>query len=201
MKKIIASALVIILAFSAKAGAQTVGCSSNELSISYGRASIPGIAMTLGSVLGTAFSFGLAKPDQIGSSGALGIEYFHYFNNGRFAVGGLASAEDFRISWMQSNGKDENGETIYEPGPIQHSCFIALMPGVKYRWVSREHFGMYSKACGGGCVVPGSDGASFSWAIQITPIGMEAGNQRVRGFLDLGFGFQGLIMTGVRVTL
>lgn len=170
--------------------------SPNEISLNYGRFSLPGIAMTLGASLGIAFSFGLAKLDKFYSTGAIGLDYFHYFNK-NFAVGGSAVFENFHFSWATKNGEDENGDPAYESGQPNDVPFFGILPGIKWRWLYRPHFGMYTKA-GVGAMIQGNDASSISFIFQLSPVGMEFGSERVRGFLEVGFGVQGMFVGGIR---
>lgn len=197
---------------------------ADEFSISYGRASIPGIAMTLGAIFGTVFTFGLAKADSYHASGAIGAEYFHYFGD-HFAVGCDFIFEQSRLDFEQYSGKDTDGNSLYRPGSSTSNMFLSLMPGIKYRWLSNPKFGMFSKLCVGGmmCYSPSyttiekttdSDTGnvatdtvihdatnSFTYSLQLTLLGMEWGGSHVRGFTELGLGMQGLLIAGIRYRL
>lgn len=190
--------LCLLLTISGNGYAQTVSSKCDELSLTYGRVSIPAFAMTLGSVLGVVFTGGAAKPEHIYSSGAIGLEYFHYFN-GKFAVGGSAVYENFHQEWLTRTGTDQSGEPVYEPGSVSNEAFVSVMPAIKFRWFNRTHFGMYSKACAGVLLQPSSDSVSFGF--QASPLGMEAGSSTVRGFAEFGLGTQGMVLAGVRVSL
>lgn len=226
MKRITTATLItLILAWApVKAYARTLQeFPSDEISLSYGRVSIPGFAMTFGSVLGAAFSFGLAAPDHIGSTGAIGVEYFHYFNP-HVAVGCAGVFEDFHLGWKVYDHKDDDGNNIYRPGNTSHNLFTSLMPAFKWRWLYKEHFSMYSKIGFGGCwqytpeittvsTVTDADGSthnetettaassSFTFSAQLSPIGMEFGGDRFKGFTEIGIGMQGLLVLGVRYSL
>ncbi len=75
------------------------------------------------------------------------------------------------------------------------------MPAVKYNWLNRDRFSMYSKIALG--VLIGIDSgadndkttAAFAW--QASAVGAEFGNS-FRGFLELGFGEQGILVAGLR---
>lgn len=183
-------------------GSETVSTSAsvpfnpNEISLNYGRLSVPAIAMTFGAVLGTAFTLGQAKIDDFNTTGAIGLEYFHYFNKS-FAVGGSAVFENFHFTWATKNGTDEDGNPSYESGKPNKALFVGVLPGVKWRWLYRPHFGMYTKA-GVGAMVQTDDTPSVSFIFQLSPVGMEFGSERVRGFFEVGFGAQGMIVGGIR---
>jgi len=193
----------------------------DEISLSYGRASLVGVAMTFGAALGAAFTFGLARPHSLHLSGAIGAEYFHYFNE-HFAVGGTAVIENAGIDWDTYNGKDSSGNSVYSPGSSNNQWFFTMLPGVKYRWLCRPGFGMYSKACVGGMMSytpsyvtmkkttnkdTGAESVEtnvyeaktgWSYALQVSPIGMEWGKSSWLGYTEVGVGMQGFIVAGVR---
>lgn len=160
MKKTVALILALAL-FAGPAMAQTEEIEEvvpklprNEFSLSYGRVSIPAFAMTFGMVLGTVFTGGLAAPDDIGSTGAIGFEYFHWCGpkHGeipRFAFGCTTVFEDFHYSFKTVSGKDADGNRIYEPGDPVNCAFVTVMPAVKWRYVVKPHFSMYAKGAAG----------------------------------------------------
>lgn len=185
----------------------------NEVALSYGRASVPGIAMTLGGIFGTAFSFGLAAPEKMASTGAFSFEYFRYVHP-RVAVGAVAAYENFILDFKTYAGKDEDGKAIYKSGGSRnHQHFLTIMPSLKVPYFCRQHVGLYGKVAVGaywnyteGYSTFDSDGVEtvhdptnkFSWAMQVTPIGVDFGGWAWRGFAELGFGMQGLISLGCR---
>ena len=189
----------------------------NELSVSYGVVSVPAFAFAIGGVFATAFTFGLATMDDMTDSGTFGIEYFHFFNN-HVAVGGIATFENCCLKMKSYTGKDAEGKATYNNKLTPHPAyFITLMPEVKLPWFNLPHFGMYSKLAAGAWMqyspevvdmVEGSDGqptrdvtpssTDFGFAAQVNPIGMDFGGRQHRGFIELGWGLQGLIMGGYR---
>ena len=83
----------------------------------------------------------------------------------------------------------------------QELDYISIMPAVKYNWLNRQHFSMYSKLALG--VIIGLESgdnhdktkAAFGW--QASAVGAEFGSA-FRGFLEVGFGEQGTILAGLR---
>ncbi len=189
----------------------------NELSISYGRVTIPSFAFVVGGVLATAFSFGLAEMDDYSSTGGISVGYYNYLNN-HIAIGCDASFECISLGMKGYSGKDESGKSMYENKmDPNRNVFLSVMPGVKLPWFNRKHFSMYSKLNAGAMLQhspkyeeykEGTDGqavkevtaaqTSVSFACQIDPIGMEFGNISFRGFLELGVGMEGLMKLGFR---
>jgi hypothetical protein len=97
--------------------------------------------------------------------------------------------------------------------------YFTVMPVVKAMWIEKNHIGLYSKAAAGICIAnndakmvggakenkPGevtneikSDkGTRFGY--QISAIGFEAGSKNFRGFVELGYGFQGFAQLGATI--
>ena len=89
------------------------------------------------------------------------------------------------------------------------NTYYTLMPAVKFDWLRKKHFGMYSKAAVGATLRNekyNSDVSSsrdyndsevhVNW--QASFLGIEVGSPTLRGFVELGTGEQGIILAGVR---
>ena len=87
------------------------------------------------------------------------------------------------------------------------------MPSVKFNWLRKKHWGLYSKvAIGvtyahivnkdydelGKNVEDKMTVNDILFNFQATAIGVEAGSSHVRGFTELGLGEQGIALAGVR---
>jgi hypothetical protein len=83
------------------------------------------------------------------------------------------------------------------------------MPAVKFDWLRRQYFGLYSKLAIGATLRSekidyyaddkkdfSENGLHVNW--QVSVIGVEAGGTQLRGFLELGTGEQGIALLGVR---
>lgn len=91
------------------------------------------------------------------------------------------------------------------------SNYFTILPAVKFNWLRKHKWGMYSKVGLGytraeykttgkdseGTYTKDSSGDNF-FNFQASLVGIEAGNRNVRGFAELGFGEQGLIHGGIR---
>ena len=90
--------------------------------------------------------------------------------------------------------------------------YYTVMPSIKYYWVNKNYFGLYSKAAIGATFVNAkvnktNDGKNESntenktyFAYQASFIGVEGGIPNLRAFVEGGFGEQGVIaLGGVRV--
>ena len=182
MKRIIR--LIILTAFLlvpmlAKAGD---GYSRNEVSLSYGQYSIPGLVNSFGAALGSAFQPEAGIKASI--YGVVTAGYSHWFTQG-FSLGCETSCE---LVGLQDH----------------RSVYASLMPSVKGRWFYRPHFAIYAKASAGVLFQHTSAGenssasSGVSFAAQLTPLACEFGGKNLKGFVELGLGMEGLVVLGLR---
>ena len=71
----------------------------------------------------------------------------------------------------------------------------------KFIWFNREHFGMYSKVSLGLMLLLGDmneDKPIPMFAGHVSSVCMEFGGKALRGFLETGYGNQGLLNFGVK---
>ena len=131
-------------------------------------------------------------------TGPLSAEYFYHAKNW-LGVGGIFVF-----------GKDKQDMYVLgsKAGDLTHS-YYTLMPAVKFDWLRLKNFGMYSKLGIGATLRSESlnsntssndnDSSSdihFNW--QVSALGFEAGSPKIRAFLELGFGEQGVGLIGLR---
>ena len=129
--------------------------------------------------------------------GPLSAEYF-YHAKPWLGVGGILVYGHNKQDAM--SGSDKIGES--------KNSYLTLMPAVKFDWLRKKHFGMYSKVAIGATLRSekyDSDNDSrdyddsavhVNW--QASFIGIEAGGEAIRGFFELGTGEQGIFQAGVR---
>lgn len=188
------------------------GRPANEVNLTYGRISVPAFAYTLGGVFGTVFTLGAIAPEKMVSSGAISFEYYRYVHE-HVAVGAATTYEVYTLGFKSYTGKDEEGHATYNSQIPDHTHIISIMPAAKFPWFNYEHVGMYSKAAVGlnimhtqGHSVVNDKGeqdvtepsTSVNVAWQANPVCVDFGNMFCRGFVELGWGFQGLVMLGLR---
>ena len=169
----------------------------NEVSFSYGALSSSGIISIFNHVWDGLFG---AKYDNSSFIGPISAEYFYHVSP-VFGVGviGVFSREKEDVI--------QNNEVCGE----QTSKFITVMPAVKFNWLRRSNWGLYSKAAFGysranyNTTGKDSDGKTIenkshcNYAnFQASLIGVEAGSANVRGFAEAGFGEQGMFLAGLR---
>lgn len=92
-----------------------------------------------------------------------------------------------------------------------NKSYTTLMPSVKFNWLRKKHFGMYSALSAGAMFasVKCNDNAKAAdpnakdetvtvFMFQVTALGVEFGGQQFRGFVEAGAGEKGLLCAGLR---
>ena len=173
MKKIFIIA-ALVLAATLNLSAQNYW--KNEIGISYGFGALTDVS--------SSYLKGIFSGKQTNYIGAFGAEYF-YRPKPALGVGVVGT-----FSTCKWNDNDK-----------ARTKYISLMPAVKYNWLNRSRFSMYSKLALGVIIgmETGDDNdktkATFSW--QASAVGAEFGTA-FRGFLELGYGEQGILVAGLR---
>lgn len=149
---------------------------------------------------------------------AISVEYFHHLNKtiSIGAIGGFNGyTSDMYATWQRNTGNGESYTTSKENIGSASKYYITLMPAVKFDWLRKKHFGVYSKLGigltysieketqkrdGDGNKVDKKvyDESKFMGNFQVSLLGLEGGSQKVRGFAELGFGEQGIVLAGLR---
>lgn len=150
---------------------------------------------------GTTMTAGYVSYENEKFSIPLSVEYFYHINP-LVGVGGIA---------VYSHGKRD---MLYD-GELQgrmKTNYYTFIPAVKFNWLRKKNWGLYSKAGLGVSVrnqkwnwydashTNDSD-TDFILNFQGTPIGVECGNQYYWGFLELGMGEQGIVNAGIRIKM
>jgi hypothetical protein len=195
MKKILLMAVVALMA-TTQVNAQLGYDTKHEVAITTGAWSNSDIINAFETV-GTAL-VGATYGDE-DFFGPISVEYFYHVNSW-FGVGGIGAygqmTQDLFLNGKK-NGKDADIKNYY----------LTLMPAIKVDWLRMSHFGMYSKLGIGGTLrhekidYDNKDdytntGIHLNW--QLSLLGMEAGGTRLRAFVELGTGEQGIALLGLR---
>jgi hypothetical protein len=142
-------------------------------------------------------AFAAAAGDQSSFWGPVGVEYYYHVSP-VVGVGGVASYAGCKAIDKKTNTKDLNEK------------FITVMPSVKFNWLRKKSFGMYSALSAGvmfaSVSVEGEaktadpdakDETVTTFMFQATALGLEFGG-KVRGFVEAGVGEKGLLCAGLR---
>ena len=192
MKKLIALFMCFVVLSSAFAKNDK---DRNEFSITYGQFTVPQFAYVMGGVFGAMFTAGHFSFENPKMVGAAGVEYVHYVN-GWLGFGGAAMCD-----YMTATALSVSSDGTKTPNGKFQLGVVSVMPVVKFAWLNRAHVGLYSKlAAGAGLFFAnGSDSEeNVSVAFQVTPVGVDFGGERFRGFVEAGVGWQGIVSGGVR---
>ena len=195
MKKILLMAAVAMMT-AMSVQAQNNGYETkHEVAVSYGIDSNSQIIDVFEEIGGAMFG---AKLENEKFLGPIIAEYFYHFQPW-LGVGAIVAFGQSTQDVMSGNYKIGESKNTY----------YTLMPAVKFDWLRKKHFGMYSKAAVGATLRNekyNSDVSSsrdyndsevhVNW--QASFLGIEVGSPTLRGFVELGTGEQGIILAGVR---
>lgn len=163
----------------------------NKISVSYGQASLPSFLDEFGSDL-------FHDHEHYTCYGNFNVAYYHNINK-RFSVGLDASFEQGKIT-------NENR------GYKKSMKYFSLMPSARVYWFHAPKVSMYSKLAFGFChfdqkmlednmeypYAENVDRNEYWYAGHVSPVGVEFGNQTLRAFGEVGFGFEGGLQAGIR---
>ena len=168
----------------------------HEVAISYGIDSNSQIIDVFEEIGGAMFG---GKLENEKFFGPISAEYFYHVKNW-LGVGAILAYGQNTQDVM--SGSDKIGES--------KNSYYTLMPAVKFDWLRKKNFGMYSKLAVGATLRSEKYDSSnnsnndysdsevhVNW--QASLLGIEAGSPTVRGFAELGTGEQGIVLAGVRV--
>ena len=184
--------VMVVAAMMATVSVQAQDELKHEVGAFYGVGSVSNLFSAITS------SISAAAGDQSSFWGPIGVEYYYHVSPvvGLGAVAAYAGckAED------KKTHKDDLSET-----------FLTFMPSVKFNWLRKKHFGMYSGLSAGVMFlsVSANDNAKASdpdakdetltsFMFQATALGVEFGNEAFRGFVEAGLGEKGEICAGLR---
>ena len=194
MKKMIMTvAVAIMTAMSANAQNEDL---RHELSLSYGVGSAAQFGAGIGEGIGLIFSN--TEYDDRAIIGPIAAEYYYHFNNPKWAIGGILSYCKWDSDRINKSSREKESEV--------NRNFFSVMPSVKYYWINKNSFGLYSKLGAGIGFLSRTDkdqtnaeksdnGCYFMF--QLSVLGAEFGG-KFRGFAELGIGDQGLLQAGIR---
>lgn len=200
MKKFIFTTVMALMA-SISINAQSNSELKDEIGISYGLG-VSCIGDGIGNVLGNgiiehASGYEWKDSKQIGT---IGLEYFHHLSNPKLAVGGIVT---FAHCGEDIVKKGDNSNVVGE----RTRNYFSVMPAVKYSWINKENFALYSKVGAGLMILSENEKDHelkkdendqryyFMW--QASLIGVEFGG-KLRGFVEAGVGEQGIILAGIK---
>ena len=187
MKKFFLTMCVALLSMNIQAQEQ-----KHEVGVFYGA----GSASDVFSIITSSIS--AAVGDQSSFWGPVGVEYY-YNVSPALGIGGVAAYAGCKAMDDKTHAEDLTEK------------FITVMPSVKFNWLRKKNFGMYSALSAGVMFASVScndnakkndpnakDETVTTFMFQATALGAEFGGEQFRGFIEAGVGEKGLLCAGLR---
>ncbi len=199
MKKILFLAVAAMMATLSVNGQDAYADLKHEVAISTGAVSTSNVIDIFQIVAAVEQQDGVSY-DLRNFHGPYSIEYF-YRAKPWLGVGGMFIYGNGKIKASDTNSGGMIAET--------KGNYVSFLPAVKLDWVRRQYFGMYSKVALGATIrnvqltrasYSRSDEAKTTAHLNghVTLVGMDFGSPHFRGFGELGFGEQGVLLIGLR---
>ena len=157
----------------------------HEIGVSYG-GGISLIADGIGNAVGRGLWEGITGYEWTNDKqfGTLAVEYFYHTNDPKLAVGGIVTYSQYGEDVVKKDSRQVPGE--------RPRRYISVMPSVKYYWVNKNHFGLYTKVAAGAMLLSekskdkeinkDESNSKIYFMGQLSPVGVEFGG-KFRGFL------------------
>ena len=197
--KFLLAALAVCAFVSVPAQAQAEMETRHEIAVSYGAVPNSKWIDVLTDIIPAMY--GEVRTNYKGV-GPIGLEYY-YHTSPLIGIGAVAV--------FSSNNEDGFYDNI-KSSHIKRTYFT-FMPSVKFNWLRKAHWGLYSKVAAGVTyahmnnedydevgqyVEDKTIGKDLLFNFQGTAIGIEAGGNHMRAFAELGVGEQGIALAGLR---
>jgi hypothetical protein len=200
------SLLFVALIFSVSASAQwSKGFKTNELSLSFGYYSNVSIIESMTDINVTSLSKSVGyvyTSDDLNTVGSTTFQFLHR-NRKWLSVGIALSYQLATVECFEQNRKNE----ITDLGKLTIH-YVGAMPTLRVNWMIRRNVTLYSKVAAGltfvidkykdtsgkGDIV--EPAKKHYAAFQLSPIGAQFGSKSVVGFIEAGYGNQGLVQAG-----
>lgn len=137
------------------------------------------------------------KKDTRNYVGPIGLEY-HYRVSPLIGVGAVAVYSHHEEDLLKDDAVIRS----------RNKNYYTIMPSVKFNWLRRNHWGLYSKVAIGASLFnqkmkeaetgQKTDENKVNFNFQASAIGIEAGSGTIHGFFEAGLGEQGVFLGGVR---
>lgn len=200
MKKLFVSVLIVAFAQSAFA------VRHHEFAVSYGEGTHNQIVNGFANVVGTILTIGYADVTDLTWSGAYNFKYaFHPVNF--VGLGVVTSYQTSKGDIVQGTSKNKNGDLRVVVGKAEGK-YLTIMPTVSLNWFDFDYVCMYSRLAAGYSLTKTTQTHTVEkvtnhtsdsyWGFQFVPVAIEAGSPLVRAFMELGYGYEGIINVGVK---
>lgn len=173
--------------------AQEYETPSDELSVSWGIGTVPQLIVGFSDALSAAL---VGENSSENSYGAFSVQYMHNISKSI----GVGISGTYEYIYKEGKNSKKHGEN-----------FITIMPTVRAYWFRNKSVGMYSRLAVGASLnvyeVPTTQSdvnqnhTDTQLAYHAAPVALEVGSNKFSGFLELGFGYQGIINAGLKFGL
>ena len=200
MKKILFLAVAAMMATVSVNGQDAYADSKHEVAVSTGAVSTSNVVDVFRLFGGVTEAGGSASYKFTSLRGPYSIEYFYRVKEW-IGVGGMLIYGKDHVT-----ATEHEGITGIEK---MKASYLSILPAAKFDWVRKQYFGMYSKLALG--FTRRSEYVDFFDSSRgdekrtsthlnghVTLLGLEAGSPHFRGFGELGFGEQGMLLIGLR---
>ncbi len=197
MKSIKMMMAAILLCGTMSAQAQDYYETKHEIGISIGGASNSQIMNSMENFTAVGASLGTVTYSNKSEIPTFSVDYYYHVTKG-VAVGGILAVTGRSQDIMFDGTK--SGEA--------KRTTISVLPAVKFDWLRKKNFGMYSKFGIGLSMLSDSQkkdngeklNSDTRWYVnfQASLLGAEVGSENIRGFAELGYGEQGIGQIGLR---
>ncbi len=166
----------------------------NEISASVGIPSGFGTVFDLFKVIieGTVNAIGGHQNTETNFIGTYGLDY-HYQVNSWFRPGLKLVYEG-----LSTKVTDTNNLLVKQ----YYTTTLSIMPGVQFSYLNRKHVKLYSAVELGVTFLFDNNKPAYSttlFAVNVTPFGLRAGNEKIFGMMETNLGMDALIKAGVGV--
>ncbi|MCR4920019.1 MAG: hypothetical protein K5928_09475 [Prevotella sp.] len=187
--------ILAVAALMATIGVKAQDELKHEIGVFYGVGSVSNVLSAFSS------AFAAAAGEQSSWWGPIGVEYYYHVT----PVVGVGGVAEYATCKAIDDVAHVKGLT---------ETFISVMPSVKFNWLRKKHFGMYSglsagviffKVAADDAVKAGNpeakDESRATVIFNATAVGAEFGGTAFRGFVEAGFGEKGVLCAGLRYKL
>lgn len=202
MRKIITMIIAALLGFTTTNAQEGYDDAQHEVALSYGAMSTSQWLDVFETIVNNIVG---ARYENERIFGPLAVEYFYHAKKwlgvgGTFVYG--SNTQDIVRYDSEIDGDKQVGDITRN--------YFTLMPAVKFDWLRKKYFGLYSKAAFGATLReetvtsydttknPSKHDTMIHINWQTTLIGIEAGGSYLRGFAEMGVGEQGFVLGGLR---
>ncbi len=209
MKKTLYSLLILLVGAIQTTNAQwSKGFKTNEVSLSYGYLSNIKFVDSYTEVDATSLAtkIGYVSTDNLKTIGSINAQLLH--RNRKWLSFGIGLTYEATTQDCYNNKKEKAEWVVTRYGEMT-SRYISAMPTFRFNWLIYRSFTIYSKIAGGLCfmvhsykdtsnngdIIEGKKKHGGSY--QLSPFGIQIGSKDIVGFLELGFGNEGVAQAGV----